>query len=78
MLPPFMREALVGASPLIVGGVVVLFSLWAIAVVMLPLFVWSGRDAAKRAAREAAQARDELRRIRQALERAYPPPRSGP
>ncbi len=62
-----------GAIFIVVFGV-----FYSIAVFLLPLFVWSARDAAKRCARETEASRDELRRIRQALERAYPPPRTGP
>lgn len=64
-----------------VGGAIFVgvFSVfYAIALFLLPLFVWSARDWAKRGARAAQSSHDELRRIRQALERAYPPPRSGP
>lgn len=52
--------------------------LYAFAIFALPLFVWAIRVHAIKIRESSAESRDELRRIRQALERAYPPPRSGP
>lgn len=53
-------------------------AIYALALLLLPLFVWAIRVHAIKIRGSSAESRDELRRIRQALERAYPPPRSGP